>query len=146
MSQTTSTMTAPQTRQSASLLFRASVLLLCAWVLVPIYLVLINTLSSPDAVNGFPKSILPEFDFGSLIFFAKFYGMVDALKTKHADKFEVSIREAGKHKDELKSHGIKSHGVVVLDGAGETLWMHGDHQITQAEIDEGAKTVLGKLK
>ena len=61
------------------ILFGASVFLLCAWVLVPLYLLLINTLSSPEAVNGFPKSLLPEFNFESLIFFAQFQGMIDAL-------------------------------------------------------------------
>ena len=61
------------------LLFKASVFLLCLWVLGPLYLLLINSLSSPEAVSGFPKSFLPEMDFGSLEFFLNFYGMVDAL-------------------------------------------------------------------
>jgi multiple sugar transport system permease protein len=61
------------------LLFGASVFLLCAWVLGPLYLLLVNTLSSPEAVNGFPKSLMPELDFESLIFFAHFQGMIDAL-------------------------------------------------------------------
>ena len=40
----------------------------------------LNALSSAEAVNSFPKSALPEFDLGSLSFFAKFYGILDALK------------------------------------------------------------------
>ena len=60
--------------------YAAAVLLLCAWVLVPLYFLLINTLSSPETVNAFPKPFLPEFDLGSLIFFANFAGMLDALK------------------------------------------------------------------
>ena len=60
-------------------LFKASVLLLCLWVLGPLYLLLINSLSSPDAVSSFPKSFLPGMDFGSLTFFLNFYGMIDAL-------------------------------------------------------------------
>ncbi len=59
--------------------YGASVALLCAWVLVPIYLLLVNTLSSPAAVSGFPKSFVPEFDTASLEFFAGFSGMVSAL-------------------------------------------------------------------
>ena len=58
------------TRKSGRFLYVASVVFLCAWVIVPIYFLLINTLSSPEAVNSFPKSFIPEFDFGSLQFFA----------------------------------------------------------------------------
>ena len=67
------------TRRSGRRLYIASVILLCAWVLVPIYFLFINTLSSPETVNSFPKSLVPEFDFGSLRFFAGFQGMIDAL-------------------------------------------------------------------
>ena len=70
----------PDTRASGRILYKASVILLCAWVLVPIYFLLVNTLSSPDAVNSFPKSFVPEMDFASLAFFANFAGMLTALK------------------------------------------------------------------
>jgi len=68
------------TRKSGRFLYGASVVFLCAWVIVPIYFLLINTLSSPEAVNSFPKSFIPEFDFGSLQFFAGFAGILTALK------------------------------------------------------------------
>jgi multiple sugar transport system permease protein len=77
------TTTVPNTvhvRKSGRFLFRSSVVLLCAWVLVPIYFLMVNTLSSPEAVNSFPKSFVPEFDLGSLTFFANFAGMLKALK------------------------------------------------------------------
>jgi multiple sugar transport system permease protein len=77
------TTTVPNTvhvRKSGRFLFRASVVLLCAWVLVPIYFLMVNTLSSPEAVSSFPKSFVPEFDLGSLTFFANFAGMLKALK------------------------------------------------------------------
>ncbi|MEM9637987.1 MAG: carbohydrate ABC transporter permease [Pseudomonadota bacterium] len=61
-------------------LYIASVVFLCAWVIVPIYFLLINTLSSPETVNSFPKPFWPEFDLGSLTFFAGFAGMLTALK------------------------------------------------------------------
>ncbi len=67
-------------RKAGRFLYGASVVLLCAWVLVPIYFLLINTLSSPATVNSFPKAFFPEFDFGSLAFFAGFAGMLSALK------------------------------------------------------------------
>jgi multiple sugar transport system permease protein len=49
------------------------------WVLLPIYLILVNTLSSPESVTGFPKLFLPEFDFGSVGFFINFRGVPWAL-------------------------------------------------------------------
>ena len=67
-------------RKSGRFLYVAAVILLCSWVIVPIYFLLINTLSSPEAVNAFPKSFIPEFDLGSLTFFANFAGMLSALK------------------------------------------------------------------
>ncbi|MEM7241374.1 MAG: carbohydrate ABC transporter permease [Pseudomonadota bacterium] len=67
-------------RKAGRFLFCATAFLLCAWVLVPIYLLLVNTLSSPEAVNAYPKSFFPEFDLGSLEFFAGFAGMLSALK------------------------------------------------------------------
>ncbi|OIQ32521.1 MAG: sugar ABC transporter permease [Alphaproteobacteria bacterium MedPE-SWcel] len=69
-----------QTRKTGRWLYAASVTLLCAWVIVPLYFLLINTLSSPETVNSFPKSFVPEFDLGSLTFFAGFQGMLTALK------------------------------------------------------------------
>ncbi|GLQ55240.1 carbohydrate ABC transporter permease [Devosia nitrariae] len=57
----------------------ASTVLLCVWVLVPIYLLAVNTLSSPQEVSGFPKSGVPSFDFGSVQFFVSFAGVARAL-------------------------------------------------------------------
>ncbi|WP_171233371.1 carbohydrate ABC transporter permease [Ruegeria sp. HKCCA4812] len=70
---------APDARKAGKGLYRAGVILLCAWVIVPLYLLFVNTMSSPDTVNSFPKSFLPEFDMGSLEFFAGFQGMMAAL-------------------------------------------------------------------
>lgn len=60
-------------------LFIAGTVMLCAWVLVPIYLLAVNTLSSPQEVSAFPKSGVPSFDFGSLQFFLGFSGVARAL-------------------------------------------------------------------
>lgn len=67
-------------RKAGRALYITSIILLCAWVIVPLYFLLINTLSSPESVNSFPKSFIPEFDFASLGFFANFEGMITALK------------------------------------------------------------------
>ncbi|GAA3869296.1 carbohydrate ABC transporter permease [Celeribacter arenosi] len=68
------------TRKSGKFLYVSAVVLLCAWVIVPIYFLMINTLSSPETVTSFPKPLFPEFDLGSLKFFAGFAGMLAALK------------------------------------------------------------------
>ena len=80
MSAVTSEVAAPDARRAGRFVYVSAVVLLCAWVLVPIYFLLINTLSSPDTVNSFPKPFIPEFDLGSLQFFAGFAGMMSALK------------------------------------------------------------------
>ena len=71
---------AADTRSAGRFVYIAGVVLLCAWVIVSIYFLLVNTLSSPETVNSFPKPFIPEFDFGSLSFFAQFAGMLNALK------------------------------------------------------------------
>jgi multiple sugar transport system permease protein len=60
-------------------LFIAAVVFLCAWVLVPLYFLAVNTLSSPAEVSGFPKTGVPSFDTGSLEFFLSFGGVAKAL-------------------------------------------------------------------
>ncbi|WP_084327108.1 carbohydrate ABC transporter permease [Salinarimonas rosea] len=57
----------------------AVVTILCLWVLVPIWLVLVNALSTPAEVSGWPKSFLPSFATDSLAFFIGFRGVADAL-------------------------------------------------------------------
>lgn len=61
------------------LLVATSVVVLCLWVLGPIYLLLVNTLNTPQAVNAWPKSLIPSFDLGSLRFFATYEGIPAAL-------------------------------------------------------------------
>ena len=70
----------PDARKAGRYVYGTGVFLLCAWVLVPLYFLLINTLSSPEAVTAFPKAFVPEFDLGSLAFFSQFAGMLSALK------------------------------------------------------------------
>ena len=60
-------------------LFTGAVIMLCLWVLVPIYLLLVNTLSSPEAVAAYPKKAFPEVDTESLKFFMNYAGVGQAL-------------------------------------------------------------------
>ena len=70
---------APSIRREGRVLFGATVALLCVWVLGPIWLLLVNTLSGPADVQAFPKSFIPPFDTGSIEFFLGFAGVGKAL-------------------------------------------------------------------
>ncbi|TIV23240.1 MAG: carbohydrate ABC transporter permease, partial [Mesorhizobium sp.] len=62
-------------RKAGDWLLVATAVLLCVWVLLPIYLLIVNALSSPQDVTGFPKRFFPSFDLGSLAFFINFAGV-----------------------------------------------------------------------
>ncbi len=49
------------------------------WVVVPLYLLLVHALSSPESVARFPKSFLPDGDVDSLRFLIGFQGVLQAL-------------------------------------------------------------------
>lgn len=66
-------------KKAGGWLFVACVVVLVVWVLFPIYLLLVNALSAPAEVTGFPKRFFPSFDFGSLSFFLNFAGVARAL-------------------------------------------------------------------
>ena len=60
-------------------IFSGAVIILCLWVLVPIYLLLVNTFSSPEDVAAFPKTLLPDVNTESIEFFMSFQGVGRAL-------------------------------------------------------------------
>jgi multiple sugar transport system permease protein len=66
-------------RRSGNLVFASGVALLIAWVLLPIWLLFANALSSPAEVTGFPKGFLPSFDLESISFFFGFSGVIEAM-------------------------------------------------------------------
>jgi multiple sugar transport system permease protein len=66
-------------RSAGRLVFVTGTVLLVIWVLVPLYLLAVNTLSSPSEVSGFPKSGFPSFDLTSVQFFISFSGVARAL-------------------------------------------------------------------
>lgn len=66
-------------RSAGRFVFVTGTVLLVIWVLVPLYLLAVNTLSSPQEVSGFPKSGLPSFDLTSVEFFLSFAGVARAL-------------------------------------------------------------------
>ena len=70
---------APDLRRAGRLVFWSGVALLVVWVLFPIWLLMVNALSAPGEVTGFPKRLWPSFDTGSLAFFFGFQGVLRAL-------------------------------------------------------------------
>lgn len=69
----------PDPRRAGRLVFWSGVALLVVWVLFPIWLLMVNALSAPGEVTGFPKRLWPSFDTGSLAFFFGFQGVLRAL-------------------------------------------------------------------
>jgi multiple sugar transport system permease protein len=70
---------AADARKAGRFLNMAIVLVLCAWVLLPIYLIAVNAMSAPADVTGWPKRAWPGFDFGSLSFFVNYAGVARAM-------------------------------------------------------------------
>ena len=58
--------------------FIAATVLLCLWVLVPIYFLFVNAISSSADVTAFPKHLVPDMDLESLGFFANYQGVARA--------------------------------------------------------------------
>ena len=76
------TINAPREKDVAragKFVFWAGIALLVLWVLVPIWFLFINALSSPSEVTSFPKRFWPSFDLASLQFFWNFQGVTNAL-------------------------------------------------------------------
>ena len=78
---TPDTVAAPAHREAAPSRWgiRISTILLCLWVLVPLYLLAVNAFNSREAVTGWPKAFVPTFDIGSLSFFWNYAGVARAL-------------------------------------------------------------------
>lgn len=68
-----------EVKSAGKVLYWAGVVLLCAWVLVPIYFLVVNALSSPAEVTAFPKTGIPSFNLESLKFFLTFGGVASAM-------------------------------------------------------------------
>jgi multiple sugar transport system permease protein len=82
MTATPDTSASPDThgiRPAGRRVFISCVALLMVWTLLPIYLLGVNALSSPEEINAFPKRLWPSFDLASLTFFLQFDGVLDAL-------------------------------------------------------------------
>lgn len=66
-------------RRNGNFLLGAAIVAACLWVLVPLYFLAVNALSTPKAVIGFPKAAIPQFNLDSAHFFATYEGVASAL-------------------------------------------------------------------
>lgn len=60
-------------------LFVAGIVLMMAWVLFPIYLLAVNSFSTSESINAWPKKLVPDMDFSTLMFFLRYQGIYQAL-------------------------------------------------------------------
>jgi multiple sugar transport system permease protein len=66
-------------RRDGHFLIGAAAFAASLWILVPLYFLIVNALSSPQAVTGFPKPAVPQFNLQSARFFATYEGVASAL-------------------------------------------------------------------
>lgn len=60
-------------------LFRAGVAILVLWVLVPIALLMLSSVSTPEQISGWPKTLTPALSFETLDFFWHYQSVISAL-------------------------------------------------------------------
>jgi multiple sugar transport system permease protein len=77
MSRRVLTLAERQRRTRIVLLTGAS--LACLWVAMPVYFLLANALSTPEAVNSFPKKWVPTVDMGSIRYLLDYDGVLKSL-------------------------------------------------------------------
>lgn len=77
MSRAVITLAQRQRRTRILLITGAS--LACLWVALPIYFLLANALSTPEAVNSFPKKWVPGVDLGSIHYLLDYDGVLKSL-------------------------------------------------------------------
>ena len=74
-----SVVTLAQRQRRTRLLLITGASLACLWVALPIYFLLTNALSTPEAVNSFPKKWVPGVDLGSIRYLLDYDGVLKSL-------------------------------------------------------------------
>lgn len=72
--------------------------------------------------------------------------MVHAVRHKYPNTFNVDLRPAAGHGDELRLYELGDHGVICLGPGDEILWRHPGHNMTQEALDAGVQRALAVLK
>jgi multiple sugar transport system permease protein len=65
--------------------------LVSLWVALPIYFLLANALSTPEAVNAFPKNWIPQVDMGSIQYLLAYDGVLKSLINSLAVAFMTMV-------------------------------------------------------
>ena len=65
--------------------------LVSLWVALPIYFLLANALSTPEAVNAFPKNWIPKVDMGSIQYLLAYDGVLKSLINSLAVAFMTMV-------------------------------------------------------
>ena len=89
MSRTVLTLAQRQRRTRVILITGAS--LVSLWVALPIYFLLANALSTPEAVNAFPKNWVPQVDMGSIQYLLDYDGVLKSLLNSLAVAFMTMV-------------------------------------------------------
>ena len=71
--------TLAQRQRRTRILLITGASLACLWVALPIYFLLANALSTPEAVNSFPKKWVPGVDLGSIRYLLDYDGVLKSL-------------------------------------------------------------------
>jgi multiple sugar transport system permease protein len=74
-----SVVTLAQRQRRTRILLITGASLACLWVALPIYFLLANALSTPEAVNSFPKKWVPGVDLGSVRYLLDYDGVLKSL-------------------------------------------------------------------
>jgi multiple sugar transport system permease protein len=74
-----SVVTLAQRQRRTRILLITGASLACLWVALPIYFLLANALSTPEAVNTFPKKWVPGVDLGSVRYLLDYDGVLKSL-------------------------------------------------------------------
>ena len=74
-----SVLTLAQRQRRTRVILVTGATLVCLWVVLPIYFLIANALSTPEAVNAFPKKWLPAVDMGSIQYLLAYEGVLKSL-------------------------------------------------------------------
>lgn len=72
-------LTLAQRQRRARRILIAGASLVSLWVALPIYFLVANALSTPEAVNAFPKNWIPQVDMGSIQYLLTYDGVLKSL-------------------------------------------------------------------
>lgn len=74
-----SVLTLAQRQRRTRLVLITGATLVSLWVALPIYFLVANALSTPEAVNAFPKNWIPKVDMGSIQYLLAYDGVLKSL-------------------------------------------------------------------